>query len=55
MVYEEIRGLYAAGDPADAVTVAVELKRIGADQRVGGNAALVRLQTGTPASANATA
>ena len=53
MVYEAIRSLYAAGEPADAVTVAAELKRNGAAERVGGNAALVRLQTGTPASANA--
>ena len=45
--------LYAKGEPADAVTVAAELNRLGVADKVGGNAALVKLQTGTPASANA--
>ena len=52
-VYEAVCSLYAQGEPADAVTVAAELNRQGLSDKVGGNAALVRLQTGTPASANA--
>jgi len=52
-VYEAVCSLYAKGEPADAVTVAAELNRLGLSEKVGGNAALVKLQTGTPASANA--
>ena len=52
-IYEAVISLYAEGEPADAVTVAAELNRRGVAQKVGGNAALVKLQTGTPASANA--
>ncbi|MDE0215729.1 MAG: replicative DNA helicase [bacterium] len=52
-VYEAVCSLYAKGEPADAVTVAAELNRQGLTDKVGGNAALVKLQTGTPASANA--
>ncbi len=52
-VYEAICSLYEKGEPADAVTVAAELNRQGLAEKVGGNTALVRLQTGTPASANA--
>ena len=52
-VYEAVRSLYAKGEPSDTVTVAAELSRRGLSDKVGGNAALVRLQTGTPAAANA--
>ncbi len=52
-VYEAVCSLYAQGEPADAVTVAAELNNRGLADKVGGNAALVKLQTGTPASANA--
>ena len=52
-VYEAVCSLYAQGEPADAVTVAAELNARGLADKVGGNAALVKLQTGTPASANA--
>ncbi len=52
-VYEAICALYAEGEPADAITVSAELNRRGLAEKVGGNAALVKLQTGTPASANA--
>ncbi|WP_420639610.1 replicative DNA helicase [Candidatus Poriferisocius sp.] len=52
-VYEAVCALYAAGEPADAVTVSAELNRRGVADKMGGNATLVRLQTGTPASANA--
>ncbi|MDE0237679.1 MAG: replicative DNA helicase [bacterium] len=52
-VYEAVCNLYAQGEPADAVTVAAELNARGLADKVGGNAALVKLQTGTPASANA--
>jgi replicative DNA helicase len=52
-VYEAVCSLYAKGEPADAVTVAAELNARGLADKVGGNAALVKLQTGTPASANA--
>ncbi|WP_419918452.1 replicative DNA helicase [Candidatus Poriferisocius sp.] len=52
-VYEAVCSLYSKGEPADAVTVAAELNRLGLADKVGGNATLVKLQTGTPASANA--
>ena len=52
-VYEAVCSLYAQGEPADAVTVSAELNRRGLADKVGGNATLVSLQTGTPASANA--
>jgi len=52
-VYEAIMSLYGQGEPADPVTVAEELRRADLLDQVGGRAALVRLQAGTPASANA--
>ncbi len=52
-VYEAVCSLYSKGEPADAVTVAAELNRLNLADKVGGNATLVKLQTGTPASANA--
>ena len=52
-VYDAIATLYAAGDPVDPVTVAVELERAGVADAVGGLEGLHRLQMNTPASSNA--
>ncbi len=52
-VYDAIAALYAAGDPVDPVTVAVELERAGVAEAVGGLEGLHRLQMNTPASSNA--
>ncbi len=52
-VFEAIAGLYATGDPVDAVTVAVELDRAGVADTIGGLEGLHRLQMATPASSNA--
>ena len=52
-IYEAVHGLYAAGDPADPVTVAEALERSGALESVGGLEGLVSLQLNTPATSNA--
>jgi replicative DNA helicase len=52
-VYDAICSLTAAGEPADPVTVADELRRAGVLEAVGGPAVLVDLQAGTPATSNA--
>ncbi len=52
-VYDAVAALYAAGDPVDPVTVAVELERAGVAETVGGLEGLHRLQMNTPASSNA--
>ncbi len=52
-VYESITTLYAAGEPADPVTVAAELHRAGLLEAIGGPAVLVNLQSNTPATSNA--
>lgn len=52
-IYEAITSLSAAGEPADPVTVAEELRRAGLLDSVGGPAALVTLQASTPAVSNA--
>jgi replicative DNA helicase len=52
-VYEAILSLYGAGEPADPVTVAEELRRAGVLDAIGGPATLVSLQTATPATSNA--
>jgi replicative DNA helicase len=52
-VYEAIMALYGAGEPADPVTVADELRRSDLLDAMGGRTALLRLQGETPASANA--
>ena len=52
-VYEAIVSLYGAGEPADPVTVAEELRRAGVLDAIGGTATLVSLQTATPATSNA--
>jgi len=52
-IYDAITTLNAAGEPADPVTVADELRRAGLLDAIGGAATLVMLQTGTPATSNA--
>lgn len=51
--FDAILSLYAAGEPADPVTVAEELRRAGLLEIVGGSGALIGLQAGTPTTTNA--
>ncbi|MEX2659996.1 MAG: replicative DNA helicase, partial [Acidimicrobiales bacterium] len=52
-VFDAITRLYAAGEPADPVTVADELRRAGLLEAIGGPAVLLTLQARTPATSNA--
>ncbi|CAM8661013.1 DnaB Replicative DNA helicase [Acidimicrobiia bacterium] len=52
-IFEAITSLSAAGEPADPVTVADELRRAGLLDAIGGPATLVTLQASTPAISNA--
>src|SRR5438552_4212670 len=52
-IFDAITTLYGAGEPADPVTVAEELRRAGLLDAIGGPALLVQLQAGTPATSNA--
>src|SRR5688572_17827855 len=52
-VFDAITSLYSAGEPADPVTVAEELRRAGLLDAVGGPAVLLGLQARTPATSNA--
>jgi replicative DNA helicase len=52
-VFDAVTSLYAAGDPADPVTVAESLSRAGVLEAIGGPAILISLQAGTPAIGNA--
>ena len=52
-VFEAVMSLYGQGEPADPVTVAEELRRADLLDNLGGRQTLLRLQAGTPASANA--
>ena len=52
-VFEAVRDLYGAGDPADAVTVAEVLERSGSLEAIGGLDGLLSLQMNTPATSNA--
>lgn len=52
-IFEAITTLYAAGEPADPVTVADELDRQGLLDAMGGSAVLVNLQIDTPATSSA--
>ncbi|MEJ5254612.1 MAG: replicative DNA helicase [Acidimicrobiales bacterium] len=52
-IFEAITNLSAAGEPADPVTVAEELRRAGLLEAVGGQAVLAELQASTPATSNA--
>src|SRR5262245_49585609 len=47
-VYDAIHTLYATGQPADAVTVADELRRAGLLEAVGGTAVLAQILSATP-------
>lgn len=53
-IFEAVLGLYGAGEPVDAITVADELERANLLEAVGGNAILIDLQANTPAVSNAT-
>ncbi len=52
-IFDAISSLYAAGDPADPVTVAEELDHAGVIESVGGIDALLALQVNTPAISSA--
>ena len=52
-VFEAIHDLYAAGNPADAVTVAEVLERNDTLEAIGGLDGLLSLQMNTPATSNA--
>jgi replicative DNA helicase len=52
-VFEAIMALYGQGEPVDPVTVAEALRRAELLDALGGKATLLRIQAGTPASANA--
>jgi replicative DNA helicase len=52
-IFDAILALYAHAAPADPVTVAEELRRGGLLDMIGGSAALVGLQAGTPTTSNA--
>jgi len=52
-VFDAVCTLYARGEPVDPVTVAEVLERADLLDAVGGTAALVTLQTGTPATTSA--
>ncbi|MGH2687135.1 MAG: replicative DNA helicase [Actinomycetota bacterium] len=52
-IYDAVMTLYGAGEPADPVTVADELRRADLLEAIGGPVVLVSLQAGTPATSNA--
>ena len=52
-VYDAITALFGQGEPVDPVTVADQLRRAGLLDAVGGPAALVTLQAGTPSVGSA--
>jgi replicative DNA helicase len=52
-VFDAITTLYGAGEPADPVTVAEELRRAGLLDAIGGPGILLGLQATTPATSNA--
>src|SRR5829696_2589759 len=52
-VFDAVTSLYSAGEPADPVTVADELRRAGLLDAIGGPTLLLSLQAGTPATSNA--
>lgn len=53
-IFEAIMGLYVQGEPVDPVSVAEQLRRVEMLDALGGRATLLRIEAGTPASANAT-
>jgi replicative DNA helicase len=52
-IFDAITSLFAAGEPADPVTVAEELSRSGLLDAIGGPATLVSIQAATPATTSA--
>ncbi len=48
-IFSAVTSLYSRGEPADAVTVAEEMRRHGTLDTVGGASALISLQANTPA------
>jgi replicative DNA helicase len=52
-IFEAAYGLHSRGEPVDPVTVAEELRRAAQLDQLGGRQTLLRIQAGTPASANA--
>jgi replicative DNA helicase len=52
-IFDAIHTLYATGQPADAVTVADELRRAGLLDAIGGLAVLAQILSATPATTNA--
>ena len=52
-IFDAITSLFAAGEPADPVTVAEELSRAGLLDAIGGPATLVTIQAATPATTSA--
>ncbi len=52
-IFEAGFDLHARGEPVDPITVAEELRRRQLLDAIGGRSALLRIQTATPASANA--
>jgi replicative DNA helicase len=52
-VFDAITSLYGAGEPADPVTVAEELRRANLIEAIGGPGLLLALQASTPATSNA--
>ena len=52
-IFDAMRTLVSSGEPADAVTVADELRRAGLLEAIGGPGLLLDLQTATPAISNA--
>ena len=52
-IYDAVTSLAGAGEPADPVTVAEELRRAGLLEMIGGQSTLVSLQATTPATTNA--
>jgi replicative DNA helicase len=52
-VFDAVHTLYASGQPADAVTVADELRRAGLLEAIGGPAVLAQIMASTPATTNA--
>ena len=53
LIFDTILNLYARGEPADVVTVAAELDKIGSLARVGGSVYLHTLTSAVPTAANA--
>src|SRR3954452_16573322 len=52
-IFEAVMSLYERGEPADAVTVAEELRRDGLLEAIGGGAILATRQASVPATGNA--